>query len=133
MRKIIALALLVGCGGGGNGAKVQFSASGEVLALGGYGFPPATADAPAFVDGWEIHFTKFLTTIDKIKLYANPDTSPTDQSQVGPLVAEVDGPFAIDLHVDIAGKFDASRMDRANARHVLHLLHGDAEHIPEVA
>ena len=106
MRKIIALALLVGCGGGGNGAKVQFSASGEVLALGGYGFPPATADAPAFVDGWEIHFTKFLTTIDKIKLYANPDTSPTDQSQVGALVAEVDGPFAIDLHKggSLAGK-----------------------------
>ena len=69
-----------------------------MLALGGYAFPPATANAAAFVDGWEIHFTKLLTTIDKIKLYANPDTSPTDQSQVGPLVAEVDGPFAIDLH-----------------------------------
>src|SRR5207302_3660283 len=60
----------------------------------------------AFVDGWEIHFTKLLTTIDKIKLYANPDTSPTDQSQVGALVAEVDGPFAIDLHKGgpLAGK-----------------------------
>src|SRR5207302_1134314 len=54
--------------------------------------------AVAFVDGWEIRFTKFLTTIDKIKLYTNPDTSPTDQSLVGSLVAELDGPWAIDLH-----------------------------------
>jgi len=99
-RGCLAVLLAVACGSSNpsNGAKIQFSASGEVLALGGYGYPPATADDPAFVDGWEIHFTKFLTTIDKIKLYTNPDTSPTDQSQVGSLVAEVDGPFAIDLH-----------------------------------
>jgi hypothetical protein len=95
----IAFAPLLSCGGSSsNGAKIQFSASGEVLALGGYGYPPASATSAAFVDGWEIHFTKLLTTIDKIKLYANPDTSPTDQSQVGSLVAELDGPWAIDLH-----------------------------------
>jgi hypothetical protein len=94
----IALLPLISCGGSSsNGGKIQFTASGEVLALGGYGFPPASG-AVAFVDGWEIRFTKFLTTIDKIKLYTNPDSSPTDQSQVGSLVAEVDGPWAIDLH-----------------------------------
>jgi len=92
----IALSSLLACGSSSNG-KIQFTASGEVLALGGYGFPPS-AGAVAFVDGWEVRFTKFLTTIDKIKLYTNPDTSPTDQSQVGPLVAELDGPWAIDLH-----------------------------------
>jgi hypothetical protein len=81
-----------------NGSKIQFTASGEVLALGGYSYPPASANSAAFVDGWEFHFTKILTTIDKIKLYANPDLSPSDQSQVGPLVAEEDGPWAIDLH-----------------------------------
>src|SRR5437588_8704990 len=96
----IALALLplLSCGSSSsNGGKIQFTASGEVLALGGYGFPPASGGA-SFVDGWEIRFTRFLTTIDKIKLFTNPDTLPTDQSQVGPLVAELDGPWAIDLH-----------------------------------
>ena len=61
----------IGCGSSSDntaGGKVQFSASGEVLALGGYGFPPATADDPAFVDGWEVRFSKFLTTIDHITL-----------------------------------------------------------------
>jgi hypothetical protein len=108
MRLAVVALLVAACGSSSsqNGAKIQFTASGEVLALGGYGYPPATADDPAFVDGWEIHFTKFLTTIDKIKLYTNPDTSPTDQSQVGSLVAEVDGPWAIDLHQGgpLAGK-----------------------------
>ena len=99
MKRLVLSLLLLSCGGSSsNGAKIQFSASGEVLALGGYGYPPASANAAAFVDGWEIHFTKLLTTIDKIKLYTNPDTSPTDQSQVGSLVAELDGPWAIDLH-----------------------------------
>src|SRR5256712_61605 len=96
----IAIAPLpwISCGGSSsNGGKIQFTASGEVLALGGYGFPPASGPL-AFVDGWEIRFAKFLTTIDKIKLYTNPDTSPTDQSRVGSLVAEVAGPWAIDLH-----------------------------------
>jgi hypothetical protein len=94
----IALLPLLSCGSSSsNGGKIQFSASGEVLALGGYSFPPASGGV-AFVDGWEVGFTKFLTTIDKIKLYTNPDTSPSDQSQVGSLVAEVDGPWAIDLH-----------------------------------
>lgn len=78
--------------------QILFTASGEVLALGGYAFPPATAGDPAFVDGWEFHFTHFLATFDKIRLNTNPDTSPTDQSQVGSLVAELDGPWAVDLH-----------------------------------
>jgi hypothetical protein len=83
------------------GAKsVLFTASGEVLALGGYAFPPATMDDPAFVDGWEVKFSRLLVTVDKITLSENPDKVPTDQSMTGAVVAEVDGPWAIDLHKD---------------------------------
>jgi hypothetical protein len=80
-------------GGGG----ITFAASGEVLALTGYDFPPAQAGNPAFVDGWEVRFTRLLVTVDKIKLSTNPDEVPTDQSKTGGVVAEVDGPWAIDL------------------------------------
>jgi hypothetical protein len=86
-----------GSGGQANGS-ILFDISGEVLALGGYGFPPATADDPAFVDGWEIKFTELIVTVDKIKISEDPDTDPGNESKVGKLVGEVDGPFAVDLH-----------------------------------
>ena len=76
---------------------VLFAASGEVLALTGYAFPPQSTDDPAFVDGWDVKFTRLLTTIDKITLSDNPDMVPGDESQVGGVVAEVDGPWAVDL------------------------------------
>ncbi len=85
-------------GSSGSPGSVQFTASGEVLALGGYGFPPATADDPAFVDGWEVKFSEVIVTIDKITLSENPDKVPTDQSQTDGVVAEVDGPWVVDLH-----------------------------------
>jgi hypothetical protein len=69
-----------------------------VLALTGYAFPPVTPDDPAFVDGWDVHFDRLLVTIDKITLSANPDKIMGDQSQTDALVAEVDGPWAVDLH-----------------------------------
>jgi hypothetical protein len=81
-----------------SGGKVQLTASGEVLALGGYAFPPANPDDAAFADGWEVTFSKLLVTVDHIVLSENPDTSPTDQSLTGKKVAQVDGPWAIDLH-----------------------------------
>ena len=80
------------------GGTVQFTASGEVLALGGYAFPPATADDPAFVDGWEIKIEELLVTFDNITLSENPDKSPTDQSLTDAPVARINGPFAVDLH-----------------------------------
>ncbi|HEX3695148.1 MAG TPA: hypothetical protein VH374_07135 [Polyangia bacterium] len=81
----------------GNGGII-FAASGEVLALSGYAFPPANAGDPAFVDGWDVQFTRLLVTVDKIKLSTNPDYNP-DQSMLmaNALVAEVDGPWAVDL------------------------------------
>jgi len=77
---------------------IVFAASGEVLALSGYAFPPANAGDPAFVDGWDVQFTRLLVTVDKIKLSSNPDYSPSQGTlQSNSLVAEVDGPWAIDL------------------------------------
>jgi len=78
--------------------SVRLTISGEALALGGYAFPPAPGDDVAFVDGWEVHFDELLVTVDKVTLSANPDTSPTDQSKTGGKVAQLDGPWAVDLH-----------------------------------
>jgi hypothetical protein len=79
--------------------------SGEVLALTGYGFPPASPDDAAFVDGWDVHFDHLIVTVGKITLSSNPDTMMGDQSQTGGVVAEVDGPWAVDL-----GRSDASNL-----------------------
>src|SRR5207248_2599347 len=56
--------------------------------------------------GWEMRFSRLLVTIDKIRISDNPDKVPTDQSQTDGVVAEVDGPWAIDLHKGgpLAGK-----------------------------
>ena len=62
---------------------ILFAVSGEVLALDGYQFPPANPGDPAFVDGWEVHFTRLLVTVDKITLSNEPDVSPGDQSLTG--------------------------------------------------
>jgi hypothetical protein len=77
---------------------ILFAASGEALALNGYDFPPASANAAAFVDGWQVRFTRLLVTIDKIVLSSNPDAQGDNQSLTGAVFAEVDGPWAIDLH-----------------------------------
>jgi hypothetical protein len=79
---------------------ILFTASGEALAQTGYDFPPASADAAQFYDGWDIKFDRLLVTFDKITLSANPDTDPGDQSKTGGLVAQVNGPWAVDLHRD---------------------------------
>jgi hypothetical protein len=79
------------------GGKILLTASGELLALAGYPFPPGPDDV-AFVDGWEFMFDKVLVTFDHVKLWQNPDLVPTDQSKTGALFAQVDGPWAVDLH-----------------------------------
>ena len=84
-------------GGGG----VLFTVSGEALALTGYPFPPANPGDPAFVDGWEVKFTRLLTTIDAITVHERPDSVAGDESITGARVAEANGPWAVDLaHTD---------------------------------
>jgi hypothetical protein len=75
--------------------KLLLTASGEILALQGFAFPSANG---TFADGWAITFTHYIATFDKVSLWTNPDMVPTDQSQHGPLVAELDGPWAVDMH-----------------------------------
>jgi hypothetical protein len=99
----------VPCDPGGNG--ILLTASGEAFAKDGYAFPPANPDDVVFVDGWAVSYDRVLTTFDHITLSESPDKSPTDQSRCddgkggttvcgtgGSVVAEVDGPFVVDLH-----------------------------------
>jgi hypothetical protein len=79
---------------------VLFAASGEALAFSGYGFPPATPDDAAFVDGWDVHFKRLLVTLDNITLSNGPNAKPGDQSCVEPTVATLAGPWAVDLSHD---------------------------------
>jgi hypothetical protein len=80
--------------------QLLLTASGEALALQGYSFPSPNG---TFADGWQVTFTHYIATFDKVALWADPDRVPTDQSQHGPLVAELDGPWAVDMHLNGAG------------------------------
>ena len=99
----------VPCDPGGNG--ILITASGEAFAKNGYAFPPADPNDVFLVDGWAITYDRILTTFDHVTLSRGPDKSPTDQSQCddgkggsilcgtgSSVIAEVDGPFAVDLH-----------------------------------
>ncbi len=77
--------------------QMLLTASGEALALQGYAFPSPNG---TFADGWAVHFTHYIATFDKVSMWTDPDIVPTDQSQVGALVAELDGPWAVDMHLD---------------------------------
>jgi hypothetical protein len=101
--------LSVPCDPGKNG--VLLTASGEGFAKNGYAFPPADPMDVYFVDGWALTYDRVLTTFDHITLSRGPDKVPTDQSKCddgnggtitcgtgSSVVAEVDGPFAVDLH-----------------------------------
>jgi hypothetical protein len=124
-RTMVALAIVAGCAGhgaDGTGEVVtadlgpgdpgprglRFAASGEILALRGFDFPPADTNAAAFVDGWEVRFSHVLVTIGAVRLQATPDLVAGDQSKTGGLVAELAGPWALDLAISdpsyIAGK-----------------------------
>jgi len=87
--------------------QLLLTASGEALAQQGYNFPD-TPDNGVFADGWEVRFQHFIAIFDKIKISNNPDKKPTDQSVTDNQVAEVDGPWIIDLSKptakDVPGK-----------------------------
>ncbi|MFI5300726.1 MAG: hypothetical protein ACHREM_21805, partial [Polyangiales bacterium] len=80
------------------GKGLWLTASGESLAVTGYGFPPASANDTFMIDGWIFVIDRVLVTVDAVTLWENPDTKPADQSAHGAQVAHVNGPWAIDLH-----------------------------------
>jgi hypothetical protein len=77
--------------------QILLTASGEQLALTGYDFPSMNGD---FADGWKVAFRHYIATFDKVSLWNNPDSVTTDQSKVGSLVAELDGPWVVDMHLN---------------------------------
>jgi len=87
---------------------ILFTASGGLPAVTGYPFPPANAGDVAFVDGWQLDFSRLLVTFDNLTLSETPDLSGSDPSATGNLVAQVNGPWAIDLAYqgsgDLAGE-----------------------------
>lgn len=98
---VLSLLGLAACGASStneNGGTMRITASGEILALNGYAYPPAQPDAPTFVDGWEVRFDTLLVTLDKFVVAENPDKSPNDQSLTDAPVATTSGPWAVDLH-----------------------------------
>jgi len=82
------------------GRGFEVTVSGEDLAQLGYPFGPnaeANGDPPAFVDGWELSFEHVIVTVDKLRLNAEPDRDEGNPQDVGAVVAQVDGPWAVDL------------------------------------
>ena len=123
-----------GSGGGGaapSGGSILITASGESMAVTGIAFPPVEGEhveeteeghdhdhgSPVFVDGWEVMFKRVLVTVDKFTLSENPDLNPGDQSKTGAVVAEVTGPFAVDLHKggDVPGQAGTEEKAELNA------------------
>ncbi len=84
-----------GAGGAPAGGSVKVQISGEDLATDGFGFPGGSEVVIA--DGWEVKFSHVLVSVGKVWLSENPDTAPADQSQTGDVVAEVAGPWVVDL------------------------------------
>jgi hypothetical protein len=75
-----------------------FTISGEVNAIAGYPYPPFDPSQTWMVDGWNWKIEKYIVVVDHIALWADPNKSPTDQSQHGAQVAHANGPFVVDLH-----------------------------------
>lgn len=80
------------------GNSLLITVTGEGGATQGVGFPPAVGGGePYFVDGWELSYERVLVTVGNFRIADNPETNPNDQSVTGPQVAEVVGPWAVDL------------------------------------
>jgi hypothetical protein len=78
---------------------------------GGYPFPPPQMGAPVFMDGWEVQIDHVLVYLDNIALYEDPDRSPSDPTQVGAKVAELRGPWVVDLRLPGRSSSDAGVPD----------------------
>jgi hypothetical protein len=78
---------------------ILLSASGETLSLAGFEWPDSGMNDTCMVDGWQFKLYRYLTVVQSVDIWSNPNMVPTDQSQHGPLVASVTGPWVIDLHL----------------------------------
>jgi hypothetical protein len=86
-----------GTGGGVSAAgTIEVAIGGEEIATDGIAWDPKSE--VHLTDGWEIKFEHVIVTAGKITVAENPDKAPSDQSQMGAVVAEVAGPWAVDLH-----------------------------------
>lgn len=97
---VTALVLVVACGDSddhNDGGTLRVTIAGDGEALTGFAFPPNTESEPAFVDGWAVKFERVLVTVDNIVLADTPDTSPTDQSLTGGVLATAKGPWVVDM------------------------------------
>lgn len=94
---LAAVLALAACGPSSPAGPFRVTISGEAAATEGFAFPPASAGAPYFVDGWEFVFDSAVVAVDKVTVSEDPDLSPADQSKTGRLVAQLDGPWVVDL------------------------------------
>lgn len=89
------------CPGDPGAGSVYVTISGESNAISGYPFPPADWSRDTyFVDGWELIITEYIVVVDQVKLWSNPNRTPSNQGSLEGMsqVAHLDGPFVVDLH-----------------------------------
>jgi hypothetical protein len=73
--------------------------SGESNAINGYPFPPDNYTLDTYMyDGWQFEIEAYIVVVDKITLWAAPNLSASNQSLHGAAVAQLTGPFVVDLH-----------------------------------
>jgi hypothetical protein len=82
---------------------IYVTASGEAAAVSGWPFPPQSTEGnwsnyTWAVDGWQFVIEKYIVNVANITLWSNPNESVSDQSLHGAAVAQITGPFVIDLH-----------------------------------
>jgi hypothetical protein len=86
---------------GASGGGFQVTVSGEGFASEGIAFPaPAGSEEPFFQDGWDVKFESVVASIGNVTISEEPDRNAADQSQTGPVVAELSGPWIVDLAKD---------------------------------
>jgi hypothetical protein len=78
---------------------ILLTASGETLALTGFDWPDTGEDDTCMVDGWQFTLNRYLTVVQTVSIWSDPNLVPSDQAEHGPLVAHVTGPWVIDLHL----------------------------------
>jgi hypothetical protein len=79
--------------------SMYVSASGETLSLVGFAYPPAEPpDDTYVVDGWNFQLEAYITVFTAVTIWSDPNESPSNQSLHGPQIAQVNGPWVVDLH-----------------------------------